>query len=120
MQIFQKQIDKKISNLKKKKHDESYCEIIDNDIIFPSGYYFNHGYLKNKNKLNYSKIDEIRTNTFPTTALINGNEIIFLISKDKGELISFAKKNNIRINEPTDNWSLICEKFLDTEFDKEW
>ncbi len=120
MQVFNKQIDKRISDVQKKKHEASFCKIIDNDIHFPNGYYFKHGYLKNKNRLNHSEIDEIRTNTFPTTALINGNEIVFLITNNKKELMTYAKNNNIKINEPIDNWSLICEEFLDTEFDGDW
>jgi hypothetical protein len=92
------------------------CVLKTDHIHFPRGYYFRHGHLKKRNTLHYAVIDEIRINTVPISAKINNNEIIFLDGPDKNECVEFARNNNIPVTEPQDNWSLICDEFLDTEF----
>ncbi len=116
--IFQKKLNKWISSRAKKKIEATYCILKDNHILFPKGYYFKHGYLKDKKELSYTIINEIRTNTFPITAKINSNEIIFLIGQKKEDIMLLAEDKNIPISKPIDTWSLIFEEFLDTEFDQ--
>ncbi len=116
--IFQDKINDRIAERHKKKMDAAKCVIKDDHIYFPKGYEFNYGILKDKNKLPFDLIDEIRYNTFPISAKVNGNEIVFLKGILKGDL-PLIQKANIPITQPQDNWELICEEFLDTEFDDE-
>lgn len=105
------------STVKRKK---SRNAILKSDcIFFPKGYYFKHGYLKNKKELPYDIIEEFRINTTPTTAKINGNELIFLLGIKDDVLLAIANNQDIKVVEPRDNWTWICEPFLDTEVDEE-
>ncbi|WP_271770212.1 hypothetical protein [Aquimarina algiphila] len=99
----------------KKRIEAANCIVERDHIYFPKGYYFKFGYLKNKDKLPFSVINEIRTNTFPITARINTNEIVFLLGLDEEKCIQLKDQANIILTNPMDNWSLICEEFLDTE-----
>jgi len=117
--VFHKRIDASLDHKRKNRANKRNC-IIDNDhFFFPTGYYFKHGFLKNKNKLAFSCIDEFRVNTVPISAKINGNELIFLIGIKEEDLPALAQKENIPIKSPQDNWSLLCENFLDTDSTKE-
>jgi len=97
-----------------------FCYFGPEVILFPKGYYFNHGYLKNKNELSYASIDEIRINTHPVSAKINGNEIVFLCGAEREDCEKMATAQNIPTTEPTDNWSLICDEFLDVELNQDY
>lgn len=103
----------------KNKIENANCVVAEGHIYFPKGYYFRYGYLKGKKKLPFSVINEIRTNTLPVTAKINTNEIIFLQGLDEKKCIEIKEKSNICLTTPTDNWSLLCDEFLDTEFSQE-
>ncbi|PKV50033.1 hypothetical protein ATE84_2079 [Aquimarina sp. MAR_2010_214] len=103
----------------KNKNKSADCVVAEDHIYFPKGYCFKYGFLKNKKKLPFSIIDEIRTNTFPVTAKINTNEIIFLQGLDEKKCIEIKEKSNISLTTPVDNWSLLCDEFLDTECSNE-
>lgn len=100
----------------KNKIEATNCIIKEDYIYFPKGYYFKYGYLKNKKKLPFSVINEIRINTFPVTAKINSNEIVFLLGLDQDECVKIGEKFSIDVIKPIDNWSWLCDDFLDTEF----
>lgn len=100
----------------KNRIESTNCIVAEDHIYFPKGYYFKYGYLKDKKKLPFSVINEIRINTRPVTAKINTNEIIFLQGLDKKQCIEIKEKSNISLTTPVDNWSLLCDEFLDTEF----
>ena len=103
-----------LSKFRKKKFN---CRIESDHFYFPSGYYFRHSSLKRSKKLPFAKVQEIRINTYPISALINSNELIFLLgitSKD----IDAIDKLVMKVKRRRDNWSLLCEEFLDTELSK--
>jgi hypothetical protein len=116
MFVFQNRWNNWVERKTKQRIESKQCVLKNDYIHFPRGYYFRQGYLEKSNNLHYAVIDELRINTVPISAKINNNEIIFLPGPDKNECIEFAKNNNIPVTEPQDNWSLICEEFLDTEF----
>ena len=116
--IFEKQWDKWQSNLQQKRIKKTLCTIENNHFYFPKGYYFKHGYLKYKKELPFEIINEIRLNTFPITALINHNEIIFLCGLTQTDFDNWPHAT-CPLTNPTDNWSLICEEYLDTEYSSE-
>jgi len=95
----------------------SFCKFHENHVFFPKGYYFKHGYLKDAKELPYTMMEEIRINTFPPCAKINGNELIYFPGKNKAELEALARQKDIPISTAQDNWSLICEDYLDSEPD---
>ena len=92
--------------------------------IEPDGFYFKHGYdfrygaMARRKLLPYGKVQEIRLNTWPPTALVNGNELIFLTGLKREEVATVAEQHGIRTCEPLDIWELIGEEFLDTEFEE--
>ncbi|MFT6707836.1 MAG: hypothetical protein ACJATF_002692 [Flavobacteriales bacterium] len=98
----------------------SYCTFESDRIVFPKGYQFRKGYLKNKKELFYKEINEFRLNTNPMSVLINGNEIIFLVGAHLDDCAKIAIREKIPVVEKTDLWSLICDDFLDTEFDGDY
>lgn len=117
--LFRFKLDKWLEKRIKKKRESTYCVFGGDHILFPGGYYFRHGFMKGKNSLPYSFIQEIRINTFPACAKINGNELIFLFGQNKEKIIEMAKLKNIPLTEPQDNWSFLCEEFLDTEVNED-
>ncbi len=98
----------------------SQCVLESDRIIFPKGYPFRQGYLKNKKELRYKKINEFRLNTNPMSVVINENEIIFLVGAHRDDCEAVAKREGIPIVVKVDVWSLICDDFLDTEFDEDY
>ena len=102
-----------------KRKERSNCILKDDHVFFPKGYYFRYGFMKGKRQLPYDLIEEIRVNTQPITAKVDGNELIFLKGLKREEVVSKAEQKNIPIKCPIDNWSLICDEFLDTEFTPE-
>lgn len=117
--VFEKNVVNWIDKRRKKKIEDSNCIIEDDYFYFPKGYYFKYGFLKDQKKLPFINVNEIRTNTFPISAKINGNEIVFLRGLKKTDLDNFMSKTDIPLVKPQDNWALICEEFLDTEFEEE-
>lgn len=111
--------EKKLEKKRLDKQKNELCRIGNNGFIFAEGYYFKYGYMKGKQVLPYSIISEIRKNTFPVSALINNNEIIFLKGLEREKILELAVEKNIPVTSPLDNWSLILEKFLDTDFDED-
>ena len=111
--IYEKELDAWTAN----RRLSFQCVIRDDHLLFPKGYYFKHGCLKDQNTLPFEWIDEIRINTFPPTAVVKGQEIIFLRGLTKEDL---APIQGIPFTEPLDHWTLICDEFLDTEFDEEY
>lgn len=93
------------------------CVVDDDHIYFPKGYYFRYGYLAGRKRLEYGVIDEIRLGTFMITAKINGNELIFLRGAKQEDIVRFAARYSIPAGKHQDNWSLICDEYLDTEID---
>lgn len=111
--IFQEKWNDLTSRYVQRKRNSRYCVLQKDHFLFPKGYYFKHSSLKDSKTLPHSAISEIRVNTFPPTALINGNELIFLNGLTLKDLNPI--KSKIPFSKPQDNWSLLCEEFLDTE-----
>lgn len=117
--IFQDRWTNWIQQRKQKKITSSNCEIKPEGFYFPQGYYFKQGCLKNRPLLPFSEIKEIRINTFPITAVTHQKEVIFLPGLQQEEVEKLAFEKNLKLVEPVDIWSLICDEFLDTEFSEE-
>jgi len=115
---FNKQIDKWTDQIRIKQFEKTFCKIESNHFNFPKGYYFKHSSLYDKNKLYFEEIEEIRT-TYPISAKINDKELIFLLGLTEEDVVNVSNKNNIPLVRAQDNWYLICEEYLDTEFDPE-
>jgi hypothetical protein len=119
LSVYQKRIDKWSKRSIQQQKEDLACRFTAGGILFPRGYYFRHGYLKNKNLLPYTVIEELRLNTFPPCAKIEGNELIYFHGKGKEELEQLAQEKGIPVRAPQDNWSLICEEYLDTELQED-
>lgn len=117
--VFQDQIRTWSETQGQKQIKKKHCQIKHDCFYFPKHYIFRHGFLKGKKKLSFDLVEEIRINTWPISAKINNNELIFLFGLSKEEVIAVASEKGLSIVEPQDNWSLLLEKFLDTEFDEE-
>jgi len=117
--IFQDRWTNWIEQRNQKKITSSNCVIKAEGFYFPKGYYFKKGCLKNRSLLPFTEIKEIRINTFPIAAITHQREVIFLpgLQQEEVEKLGFEKK--LRLVEPVDIWSLICDEFLDTEFSEE-
>ncbi|WP_188460470.1 hypothetical protein [Marivirga lumbricoides] len=101
--------------LKRFRRKKFNCRIESDHFYFPNGYYFRHGFLKRSKKLPFSKVQELRTNTHPVSALVNNNELIFLLGIESKDVLAHDQLS-IKAKQRNDNWSLLCEEFLDTEF----
>ncbi len=112
--LFQDKWDRLTSNFIERKRKSFHCQIQKDHFFFPRGYYFKNSSLGKKKRLKFTDIDEIRTNTIPHTALINRNEIIFLVGLSEEDIKPLSSK--IPFTQPQDNWMLICDEFLDTEY----
>jgi hypothetical protein len=116
--------NEKISAYSRKKEEtdilDRNCMITEFSFHFKKGYYFKHGYLNNKKDLLFSDVNEIWINTFPLVAIVNKSEVIFLRGIKKEDLNFVVGLANIPLKEVQDNWSLLCDKYLDTEFDQEY
>ena len=93
------------------------CRITDQGFAFDRGYAFPFGAMKGRKLLPFAEVQEVRLNTFPPTALVNGNELIFLTGLKKEDVRSAAEQHGVNTREPLDIWELIGEEFLDTEFE---
>ena len=65
-----------------------------------------------------SDIDNIDPTSFPPTIKV-GEELLFVSTEQKGELLKFIADNNIKTVDRTDLWGFILEPFVDTEYTKE-
>ena len=117
--IFEKQWASWISQQGEKKNESTNCVIQADGFFFPKGYYFKQGYLKNQQLLPFTQIQEIRINTFPRSLVTRKKEVIFLKGLERDQLEKLAYEKGIKVTEPLDIWSLICDEFLDTEFSEE-
>jgi len=117
--IFQDQWMNWMDKQKEKRIESSNCQIQSAGFYFPKGYPFKQGLLKKQRELPFHKIKEIRINTFPPTAVTDGNEVIFLIGLKREAIEKIAFEQQLKLIEPLDIWSLICDEFLDTEFSEE-
>lgn len=71
------------------------------------------------NPIVYSnEIVEVISNYCPPAIKITNGEIIFVPRNQNNEqkLNNFAGRNNIKKVERLENWALICDEFLDTQF----
>jgi hypothetical protein len=100
-----------LKRFRRKKFD---CRIESDHFYFPNGYYFRPSSLKKEKRLPFSKIQEFRINTHPVSALINENELIFLLGIEAKDIL-LNDKLSIKAKRRNDNWCLLCEEFLDTE-----
>ena len=112
--LFMIKEDKYYEWLKRFRRKKFNCRIESDHFYFPNGYYFRPSSLKREKKLPYLKIQEIRINTHPVSALINNNELIFLLGIESEDILS-NDKLSMKAKQRNDNWSLLCEEFLDTE-----
>lgn len=117
--IYMNKLDAWSQQHRQKQIKKTYCQIREDHFYFPKGYYFKQGFLKGKKELPYDAIEEIRTNTFPISAKIENNELIFLYGLEKKLIEEVAKTNRIKTVNPQDNWYLLLEEFLDTEFESD-
>ena len=112
--IFEKRWDQFTTQLIQKKRDSFKCQITKDHFYFPKGYYFKHASIGKSKQLPFWKVNEIRINTIPPSAQINDNELIFLSGLSEKDLQPL--KSKIPFSSPQDNWYLICDEFLDTEY----
>jgi|GEM_PF-2860037 hypothetical protein len=94
------------------------CVITEKGFSF-GRYQFPFGTMKGRSTLPFAEVDEIRLNTIPVTALVNGNELIFLTGLEKDPIREAADRHGIPVRQPLDVWELLGEEFLDTEYDDE-
>ena len=113
--LFQPQLEA----FKQRSMAEALCRITDQGFAFDRGYGFPFGAMKGRKLLPFAEVQEIRLNTFPPTALVNGNELIFLIGLKRDAVKAAAERIGVATSEPLDIWELIAEEFLDTEFNEE-
>lgn len=104
---------------KQRRMAEALCRITDQGFAFDRGYEFPFGLMKGRKLLPFGEVQEIRLNTWPPTALVNGNELIFLTGLKKDEAHTAAERFGVQTSEPLDIWELIGEEFLDTEFEED-
>jgi hypothetical protein len=90
------------------------AEIKENEIIFKK-YPFRPSQVYPKGSVHFADIEECHINTGPLTIKVK-NELLFISKEKETELKTFALRNKIRISERAENWTWICEPFLDTEF----
>lgn len=98
---------------------EARCRITDQGFAFDRGYEFPFGAMKGRKLLPFAEVQEIRPNTFPPTALVHGDELIFLTGLKRDEVMATAERHGIATKEPFEIWKLIAEEFLDTAFDED-
>lgn len=115
MFIFQKRWDSWTDKIRRDRIESANCQIKEDHFYFPKGYYFKHSSLGKSKKLPYTKIQEIRINTHPVSALTNNNELIFLRGLTSDDIESNGKLS-MKLKRRVDLWSLLLEEFLDTEF----
>ena len=92
-------------------------EIYDDYILIKNYPFYPASVFPNK-KIIPSDIKEIHLNSYPPTLKIN-NELIFISRKNIDALNLFVQKNKVKTAERKNNWSLITEPFLDTNFNEE-
>lgn len=90
-----------------------------NSIIFPEGYPFKVSSIYKSKKIAAHQINAVNLKTYPKSVVINDNEVIFLNQVEEAELIEFAERNELPIEERFDIWGTINEVYLDTEFTAE-
>lgn len=104
---------------KQRRMAEALCRITHRGFTFDRGYEFPFGAMKGRKVLPFTEVRDIRLNTFPPTALVNGNELIFLTGLKKEDVAAIAVRHGVKTSEPVDIWELLGEEFLDTELDEE-
>ncbi|MEM6801097.1 MAG: hypothetical protein AAF696_06810 [Bacteroidota bacterium] len=104
---------------KEKRKNAANCQIQADGFYFPKGYYFKQGMLKRQKSLPFHQIREIRVNTHPITAITHSKEVIFLKGLKREDIYDWENKQQIPLIAPQDNWALICDEFLDTEYSPE-
>ena len=102
-----------------KNYNTIKVDIVDNTIVFVNGYYFKPSPIYNSKKIYAVDINEICPDTFPVSAIINNNEVIFFSAGFRDKLIEFAEKHNIPTTSRLDIWWNITYPFLDTQFEPE-
>lgn len=112
--------EERLSKWTKERAKAGYCVFESDRIVFPKGYQFRKGHLKNKKELFYTEINEFWLNTHPMSVLVNENELIFLVGAHRDDCAGIAEREEIPVVERTDVWSLICDEFLDTEFEEDY
>ncbi len=106
--------------LLKPRHERYYCNLTDEGFFYKYNYPYQYGYMRKRKVLAYNDIEEIRVNTYPPTAIVNGNEVVFLFGITKEQIEQHTEIIPVSLTKPQDNWEHICNEFLDTEFDEEW
>jgi hypothetical protein len=102
-----------------KNYQTIKVEIVGDEILFLNGYYFKPSAIYKSKKINATDINEICPDTFPCSAVINNNEVIFFSVGFREKLIEFAEKHNIPTTSRLDIWWNITYPFLDTQFEPE-
>ena len=92
--------------------------IIDDDRIIFDYYEFCFSSLKKNKILTLDRINEVDLSTCPCSMEIDKGEIIFFNQGDETRIKAFSRKHKIKESEKVDTWELICNEFLDTEFDE--
>lgn len=67
-----------------------------------------------------SDIAELRMNRWPPEVVLHDGRIGFVSGVHRRDLESFGRLHGIPFVEREDVWSLICDEFLDTEFDENY
>jgi len=99
------------------KHSHIFTEFKEKTIVFPNGYFYK--YCSFRNEIKAEQISEINLNTTPPSFVFEDKEVIFVEYKYRGALENFGRQNNIAIVNRPEIWEMICEPYLDTEFDEE-
>lgn len=95
----------------------SKYKIQDDQITFDF-YEFYFSSLRKSKVLTVDRIKEVDFNTYPCSMEIDDGEIIFFNHDDEAKIKEFTEKHEIRESNKTDVWKLLCNEFLDTEFEE--
>lgn len=87
------------------------------DRIAISNYPFRACTLSRNFSLNPADIREVRSKRWPLEVVLASGEIIFLDTAHAASLELFSRVHALPQRYREDVWSLLCEPFLDTEFD---
>jgi len=95
----------------------SKYHIKDDRIVFDY-YEFYFSSLRKDKVLTVGRINEVDFNTYPYSMEIDKGEIIFFNHNDE-RIKPFAERNKIIQSDKVDVWQLLCNEFLDTEFESD-
>lgn len=104
--------------VRKERTKKANCLIKKGHFLFPKGYYFKYGFLKDRKDLPFEAISEIRSFTTPLCAVVNDKEIIFLRGLTIEDLKKSGRLGKIKFRNRIDPWNPICREFSSTQVEE--